>query len=348
MTSFKSLLVATDFSADGNNAVRRAALLAREHGAGLHILHVLKVAGFKPLREWFSPTINIDLKVAQARDALRRVAVEISGAYDVAATTEVTVGDPLETLMQASKGADLVVLGQRGHRRLEGLLGGGTVDRMLGTCHCPVLVIKSPVQQAYRRILVPIDFTACSDAAIQVAAGMRGDSSMLVFHAINSRREAALRSADVPEHIIREARLMEEARTNARMRRKVANLGLDETRMKFALTYGPPVRSTLNHARSLGADLIVAGKQERSTMGGFLLGSVSSDVLSGSNCDMLIVPRPRDKSPRPAASTLATRVEARDPPGNAAPARSAATQAQALPQRSWIHNTAHFTPRRPS
>ena len=32
MTPFTSILAATDFSIDGNNAVRRAALLAHEHG----------------------------------------------------------------------------------------------------------------------------------------------------------------------------------------------------------------------------------------------------------------------------------------------------------------------------
>ena len=108
---------------------------------------------------------------------------------------------------------------------------------------------------------------------------MRREKGMHVFHAINSRREAVLRDADVPEHVIRETRLMEEGAINARMRRKVARLGLDSTPMNYALAYGPPVRSTLRHAHMLGADLIVAGKQGRSSLGSFLLGSVSSRVL---------------------------------------------------------------------
>lgn len=37
---FTSILAATDFSIDGNNAVRRAALLAHEHGARLTLVHV--------------------------------------------------------------------------------------------------------------------------------------------------------------------------------------------------------------------------------------------------------------------------------------------------------------------
>ena len=82
MTRFTSILAATDFSVDGNNAVRRAALLAHQHGARLHILHVLRPEGCKPLREWFSPTLDIDLKAAQARAALRRVAERVARGAD--------------------------------------------------------------------------------------------------------------------------------------------------------------------------------------------------------------------------------------------------------------------------
>ena len=348
MTSFISILAATDFSVDGNNAVRRAALLAHEHGARLHILHVLNPAGCKPLRDWFSPTLDLDLKAAQARDALRRLAVEILGAYDLTASVEVAVGNPFETLMKASEHVDLVVLGRRGHGHLKGLLVGRTVDRMLRICRRPVLVVKTPVQGSYRRVLVPIDFTAASGAAIRVADRMRREMSMHVFHALNSKREAVLRDADVPEHVIRETRLMEEGAINARMRRKVARLGLDSTSMNYALAYGHPVHSTLRHAHRLGADLIVAGKQGRSTLGSFLLGSVSSRVLSGATCDMLIVPRPRDSSPPHAAETVAPRLNSEPYRDNAALAQSAAAHAGALTQGHWIHNKARFVSRRAS
>lgn len=348
MTSLTSILAATDFSVDGNNAVRRAALLAHEHGARLRILHVLNAAGCKPLRDWFSPTLDFDLKAAQAREALRRLAVEISGAYDLTASVEVIVGDTFETLMQASEHVDLVVLGRRGRGRFNGLLVGRTVDRMLRICRRPVLVVKTSVQGTYRRVLVPIDFTASSDAAIRVAARMRREEGMHVFHAINSKREAVLRDADVPEHVIRESRLMEEGAINARMRRKVARLGLDSTPMNYALAYGPPVCSTLRHAHRLGADLIVAGKQGRSTLGSFLLGSVSSRVLSEATCDMLIVPRPRDSSPLQAAEAVAPRPNPQPCIDNAALAQAAAAHAGALTQGHWIHNKARFVSRRSS
>jgi nucleotide-binding universal stress UspA family protein len=219
---------------------------------------------------------------------------------------------------------------------------------MLRICRRPVLVVKTSVQGSYRRVLVPIDFTASSDAAIRVADRMRREEGMHVFHAINSGREAVLRDADVPEHVIRETRLMEEGAINARMRRKVARLGLDSTLVNYALAYGLPVNSTLRHAHRLGADLIVAGKQGRSTLGNFLLGSVSSRVLSKASCDMLIVPRPLDSSPPQAAKTVAPRQDSERCIDNAALAQSAAAHAGASTHDHWIHNKAQFVSRRSS
>lgn len=348
MVSFTSILVATDFSVDGNNAVRRAALLAQQHRARLHILHVLNAAGCKPLRDWFSPTLDLDLKATQAREALRRLAIEISGAHDLSPSVEVAVGAPFETLMQASEHVDLVVLGRCGHGRFKGMLVGSTADRMLRICRRLVLVVKTAAQGSYRRVLVPIDFTASSDAAIRVADRMRRGMGMHVFHAINAQREAALRDAGVSKRAIRATRLVEEAAINARMRRQVARLGLDSTPMHYAQACGPPVPSTLRHAHWLAADLIVVGQRGRSTMGHFLLGSVSSRVLSEATCDTLIVPQPRASAPPHAAETVAPGPKLASNLDNAALVQSAAAHAGAWTQGHWIHNKARFVSRRVS
>ena len=334
MTPFNSILAATDFSIDGNNAVRRAALLAHEHNARLKLVHVLDPDGCKPLRDWFSPSTDIDLKGAQARETLRRFAVEIAGRYDVASSVEVMVGEPLETLMQASERAELLIVGRRGHSRFKALLVGRTVDRLLSICRHPVLVVRTPVEGAYRRVLVAVDFTAPSDAAVQVAAGLARDGGMQVFHAIDSHREAVLRGTDVPKQVIHEARLRQEAGTIARMRRQAARLGLDRTRMGFVVAHGHPVWSTLSHAHRLGADLIVAGKQGRSTIGEFLLGSVSRRVLAGSGCDMLIVPRPRRELPARATSQTPL-AEPTTEADTTVLARNAAALAGALTSDPW-------------
>jgi hypothetical protein len=114
------------------------------------------------------------------------------------------------------------------------------------------------------------------------------------------------------------------------MRRNAARLGLDSTRMSFALAHGHPVWSTLSHAHRLGADLIVAGKQGRSTIGEFLLGSVSRRVLAESVCDMLLVPRSRKEPVAHAASAQKWLAEPTAKADSAALAQSAAALAGSL------------------
>jgi nucleotide-binding universal stress UspA family protein len=346
MTPFTSIVVASDFSIDGDNAVRRAALLAHAHGARLKLVHVLDPAGCKPLRDWFATSIDIDLKAGQARESLRRFAVEIAGRYDVSTSLEVMVGEPLATLRRASEGAELLVLGRRGHSRFKALLVGRTVDRLLRTCRRPVLVVKTPVERTYRRVLVSLDFMAPSDAAIEVAARLARDGDLHVLHAINSHREAVLRDTDVPEHLIRESRLRQEAGTIARMRRKAATLGLDGTRMSFAVAHGHPAWSTLSQARRLGVDLIVAGKRGRSTLGEFLLGSVSRRLLAESPCDLLVVPRPGKE---PLVHALSAPVRLAEPKARAdavALAQTAAALAGALTPAAWPESAERYLSRR--
>jgi nucleotide-binding universal stress UspA family protein len=348
MNSIHSILVATDLSVDASHAVRRAALLAYAHGARLHILHVVDTAGFKPLGPGSSRSRDTDSKATQAREALRRLALEVSVTFDLTASVEVATGAPFETLMRAGESADLVVLGRRGHRRFKAWREGRTVDRMLRICRRPVLVVKTPAQAPYRRVLVPIDFTPTSDAALRVADRMRGKSDLHVFHALQSNREAVLRDADVAEPVIRESRPMEEGALNAHIRRRVAGLGVNSTTTRYALAYGPAERTALLHAQGLGADLIVVGRQGRSTLAGFLMGSVSRRILSEARCDVLIVPRPRETPCPQIAETVTPDVHTRSGLHSTALVGGMAERVDVPANGHWIHNKPRFVSRRTS
>jgi|SRR5580658_746212 nucleotide-binding universal stress UspA family protein len=56
--------------------------------------------------------------------------------------TLVAEGDPTESLVEASKGADLLVLGIRGRTHFRGLLLGGVSQGAAATAHCPVVLVK--------------------------------------------------------------------------------------------------------------------------------------------------------------------------------------------------------------
>jgi nucleotide-binding universal stress UspA family protein len=56
--------------------------------------------------------------------------------------TLVAEGDPAESMVEASKEADLLVLGIRGRSPFAGLLLGSVSQGAAATAHCPVVLVK--------------------------------------------------------------------------------------------------------------------------------------------------------------------------------------------------------------
>ena len=55
---------------------------------------------------------------------------------------------------------------------------------------------------------------------------------------------------------------------------------------------GPPARGILTVADDIGADLIVTGSRSRGAITRTILGSVSTEILHGARCDVLVVHPP--------------------------------------------------------
>lgn len=271
--------------------MRKAALLAEQHGARLTMLHVVDPAGSQALRRWFSPTIDIELKTMQTRATLRRFAKEIIGRHGVAPKFDVLAGDAFEEIHARSERADLVVVGRRGSMAsLKDLVAGSTAQRLVRLSRKPVLVVKRGNIASYRRVLVPVDFTDKSEAALAAAACLARDASLHVFHAQHPRDEFEMQMADVPSDAIREFRAMERGVSRARIHEMIDKAGLRDRPVFASVAHGDAVHMTLEQEKLLCADLIVAGKHGRSAMADLLLGSVSRRLLAGSACDVLIVP----------------------------------------------------------
>jgi nucleotide-binding universal stress UspA family protein len=56
--------------------------------------------------------------------------------------SKVVEGRPASVLIEASQGADLLVVGSRGHREVVGILIGSVSEHCVTNAHCPVVVAR--------------------------------------------------------------------------------------------------------------------------------------------------------------------------------------------------------------
>ena len=150
----RSILVLADFSPKSDNAVARAALLAREHGASLHLLHVLAPGRFavaalrRPRRD------DAQLALERARRALAALATRTAEPHGVAAACSVRAGDALQAILEAAHDADLVIVAAKRSNPLRDFVLRTPTERLLRMLQRPVLIVKRPAVARYGATLV--------------------------------------------------------------------------------------------------------------------------------------------------------------------------------------------------
>jgi len=140
------VVVGFDGSQQSERAVRAAADLAAEFGAGLRIAHVLHVPS---MESWaYEETAHAGTKRAHARreqaeGALDAAALLARNAHgDLEVSTDVLYGDSGEALADLASTAGLAVVGSRGRGGFTGLLLGSVSHRVIHTAGCPVMVVR--------------------------------------------------------------------------------------------------------------------------------------------------------------------------------------------------------------
>jgi universal stress protein A len=149
---FQRILVPHDFSQHATRALRVAAGLAVAHKGRLVVLHALPpvypVVGLPPvpLRASFpQPLRGPELvgRVQQRLEAL--VAREISGRRKQRVECRVVIADPFQAIMQAARGASVIVMGTLGRTGLPHLLLGSVAEKTVRHSPVPVLTIRPRV-----------------------------------------------------------------------------------------------------------------------------------------------------------------------------------------------------------
>ena len=134
------IVVGVDGSSSSADALRWAANQAALTGDELHVItawHLAAAYGYVPIAadfDWERDGLSmIDQMIEKAVPADRRAEVH----------KHVMQGHPAEVLLDAADGAQLLVVGSRGHGGFTGMLLGSVSQHLVTHARCPVVVVHS-------------------------------------------------------------------------------------------------------------------------------------------------------------------------------------------------------------
>jgi nucleotide-binding universal stress UspA family protein len=145
MGDIKLIIAGVDGSEKSQAALQWAYDEATHHGASLTVVMTWHVPTL-PQSPPYGALTEKDYESRPKMDALGvlegMVAKLEKRTPEVDLRTSIEEGNPAKVLIERSKGADLVVVGSRGHGGFAGMLLGSVSQHLVAHAHCPVVVVR--------------------------------------------------------------------------------------------------------------------------------------------------------------------------------------------------------------
>jgi len=139
---------------------------------------------------------------------------------------------------------------------------------------------------AMQSVLIPIDFSETSQAALQYAIDLVRSFGARLFLLHVPGKTGENFEADFPV-----------GRFESAMKERLGTLlnqkDLESLRPEFALRIGTPAEEIVRYADARDVDLIIMGTHGRSGMAHLLMGSVAEHVVRAAPCPVLLVRQPK-------------------------------------------------------
>lgn len=290
-----TIVVGFDSSPEAELALDWATARADRTGESLRILYVVPLEApvglMPPGMPW--PVLEpSEIDLDQFEPVARAKAVLGSDRV----TAVCVSGNPAGSLVDASRSADLVIVGTRGRGAIACGLFGSTTYSVAGHCACPVVVVRAPKETTVapkpdpdHPVIVGIEDLDTSSKVLRVAAD------------IAARNQALLRIVRVTQHApigdlgagfspapieLEESMAKHDAHALAECAAQVAawhpHLHIEQVNLQ-----GDPAHALADEARDAG--MIVIGSRGRGGFTGLLLGSVTHSVIHLAHCPVVVV-----------------------------------------------------------
>jgi len=152
------------------------------------------------------------------------------------------------------------------------------------------------------RILVATDFGEASDAALMYGRALAREfgAAVDVLHVADDLSARVMAAGEGYVGVLPEIQRDQEAAARNRLAQLVIDNDPDPVRMTpVMVTSNTPAPVIVQHARQIGADLIVIGTHGRGALERFFTGSVTDRVVRTAGCPVLVVRHPEHEFVQP-------------------------------------------------
>ena len=156
MIALKNILVATDFGAASEAALRYGRELARRFGATLHVLHVTENLSISPIgADGFVAMAPQELQHEiedTARVRLLEALKDNNRSGPATRPVVITASSPAPVIIDYAKrhDIDVIVMGTHGRGALAHFLMGSVAERVVRMAPCPVLTVRDREREFVR------------------------------------------------------------------------------------------------------------------------------------------------------------------------------------------------------
>ncbi|MCP9270942.1 universal stress protein [Mycolicibacterium arenosum] len=287
------IVVGVDGSAASDAAVRWAARDAALRNVELTLLHVVQLPAVSgvgyaiaPLpREFIEQQRDEGQRVIDA--AHRIVEADFSPSERVVLRDELVTANPIPTLIDATKDAQLIVVGSRGRGAWRRGLFGSASNGLVHHSHCPVAVIRDPADGRVEHegpVVVGVDGSPASELAVAMAfdEASRRSAELLAVHAWSDAVHSGIPVSAWPD-------FQPEAEETLAERMAGWQDRYPDVHVHRRVVFNQPARHLLEAAET--AQLLVVGSHGRGGFAGMLLGSVSSTVVHATDTPVIVARR---------------------------------------------------------
>ncbi|PIU52920.1 MAG: hypothetical protein COS90_08920 [Deltaproteobacteria bacterium CG07_land_8_20_14_0_80_60_11] len=267
------LMVCTDASDEGQNAVALTLELARACDSQVFAVQVLQVV---PEFQAVAP----DLRATLERGIQENMAVIKAAADQLGVSLKPVMPEgqlPHAAIVAAAEKIrpDLIIMGRCGKSALARILMGNVTARVIG--HSPVNVLVAPrgAALAFQRLLVASDGSTYSESAWKLALSMAKQAKSRLIGVAVAPEEGDIIDA------------------KAIIRRMLTTASRAGVHFKGVNPQGvAPDTGIIQQAIKNEVDLIIVGSHGRTGLKKLLMGSVTERVIGGSPCPILVVKQP--------------------------------------------------------